>query len=144
MRTLRDFACLELSAQLEHIDWDNSIYVTSNFVSTVSSILSPGKPLRELGHFLRPVDVAIHFENSSSLLLLSEREADFILPLYWQKQLSNQHTRNAFLNFSFLKDFAGKELQRATEDEEMTGIPLQIRSCESEAPAYLRKDGLAR
>ena len=51
---------------------------------------------------------------------------------------------NAFLNFSFLKDFAGKELQRATEDEEMTGIPLQIRSCESEAPAYLRKDGLAR
>ena len=103
--------CLKLSCQFQHILWDDDIYVTRNFFHTVHDLISMKTVESDLAHFLRPIDAAMYFEKSRMLLLLSEREADSILELFWQKQSVKQHVKSTdvfFVHLSFLKSALGK------------------------------------
>jgi hypothetical protein len=60
------------------IQWPVRVCCTENFVRTVQANV-------DLDDFLRPVDVAVVFE-TGEWLLLSEREADAILSLFWSHE----------------------------------------------------------
>ena len=90
---------LGLSRRFSSIRWDQNIYMTANFWKTVSDFVA-GDNFKELAHFLRPVDAVLHFEASGTLLLLSERESDSILPLFWK----HEGEPNVFLtHLSFMR-----------------------------------------
>jgi len=122
-------AICSLSPQFRHINWDKNVYMTENFMKTVGNPTSP--MLTERQHFLRPVDAAIQFERSSTLLLLSEREADSILSLYWERQHLNQSFNNSFISLSFLKT-SSRVLDSGT-------FPLQLRLCDSTTKSHMPK-----
>ena len=75
----------------------SQVFLTKNFWETI--IHSSSLPMK-LDHFLKPVDVLLIFPNND-MLLVSEREADRILSLTWQKERSEMQVR--FLHLSFLK-----------------------------------------
>ncbi len=104
--SLKDAVCSRVLLLLGCIEWDNSIYVTRNFLHTVEKPTGVGGILTsDLGHYLRPVDAAILFGRDSTLLLLSEGEADVILRRYWDIQLLSKEGsvhENVFINVSFL------------------------------------------
>ena len=104
--SLKDAVCSRVLLLLGCIEWDNSIYVTRNFLHTVGKPTGLGGILTaDLGHYLRPVDAAILFGRDSALLLLSEGEADVILRRYWDMKLLSKEGHvheNVFVNVSFL------------------------------------------
>lgn len=115
----------------KHINWDTNIYVTKNFMQTAEN--SNPLELTNVEHSLRLVDAAIQFEGSSTvtLLLLSDREADSILALYWERQLLNQSSRNSFVNVSFLKNSARTPNSGA--------FPLQLCLCDHTTNSHMLK-----
>ena len=79
--SIREFLSNHISAEDESllsIDWAENIYLTSNFVNTVQDT-------RNFSNYLRIVDVFIYFQQSREILLVSEREANYLLPLLWKK-----------------------------------------------------------
>ena len=64
------------------IQWDVSIYVTKNFIATVTS--QNGALLKDLSEYMRPVDAVVIFKEKGECLLLSEWEADGVLKMMWE------------------------------------------------------------
>ena len=67
-----------LPKALRHIAWGQGVYATRNFIETIVE----RTPAPALSDFLRPLDAALEFP-SGELLLLSELEADRLLPIFW-------------------------------------------------------------
>ena len=117
--SLKDAVCSRVSLLLGCIEWDDSIYVTKNFLHTIEKTADAGGIVTsDLSYYLRPVDAAILFASDSALLLLSEAEADAILGLYWSMQLSSEQARhnNIFINVSLLKDGLQNSLQISPQE----------------------------
>ena len=78
--SVREFLLNHISNEDESllgIDWAENIYLTSNFVNTVQGT-------RNFSNYLRIVDVFLYFQQSKEILLVSEREANYLLPLLWK------------------------------------------------------------
>ena len=117
--SLKDAVCSRVSLLLGCIEWDDSIYVTKNFLHTIEKTADAGGIVTsDLSYYLRPVDAAILFASDSALLLLSEAEADANLGLYWSMQLSSEQARhnNIFINVSLLKDGLQNSLQISPQE----------------------------
>ena len=87
--------------KLHKISWARAgeIYATKNFIETVKPV--DGK-LTMLSQYLRPLDAMVTFqrnESAPSILLLSEREADAILQLFWERGSSSQKKRGIEVQF---------------------------------------------
>lgn len=83
------------------IGWSPRVYVSKNFFKTVKPL---GAEPPKLSQYLRPVDVLIAFCSRSeghTFLLLSEREADQILKLFWDRKESSGYPR--FLNLAYAR-----------------------------------------
>lgn len=79
------------------------IFATKNFCQTVQRSTAGSK---DMENFLRTVDVCIVF-SCRRVLLVSEREADCILALFWDSCKSGNHSRSStklptFVNFRYL------------------------------------------
>jgi hypothetical protein len=57
---LKDAVRKHLDPCLDKIQWDESIYVTQNFISTVTS--QNGALLKDLSEYMRPVDALLIFK----------------------------------------------------------------------------------
>ena len=107
---------LEVALEVYHdeslsaIPWDRTdIYVTSAFMKTV--IDKQGSQLKDLSDFMRPVDAIVIFP-SEEVLLLSEWEADHVLPLMWAS--TPVEDMPFFVNLAYLREAADK--QRSSEE----------------------------
>jgi Protein of unknown function (DUF3638)/Protein of unknown function (DUF3645) len=67
---------------INRIRWTGRIYGSRNFFTTV--VDKANQTPYPLNHYLRLVDVGIHFPNGE-VLLVSEQEADFLMETYWEK-----------------------------------------------------------
>lgn len=90
------------------IKWSKNIYFTLNFLFTIKR----KNEMEKLNNYLRPVDFILYWD--SKIILISEREMNSLLPLFWKKcsenSISNsiqQHSIN-LTNFSYLKDINGE------------------------------------
>ena len=104
---LHTFVCSKrLSPQFERafttILWDQKIYMTLNFWKTVSRYIDDTK-CPDLAQFLRPVDAALQFEASGTLLLLSERESNSILHLMWKEKYDKGEPTVFLIHLSYVK-----------------------------------------
>ena len=81
--SLRSFVERHLSSpSLKKIAWSDKVYVTSNFVS---SVCDPTNRIPQpLKHYVRLVDASVLFPKGGEVLLLSEREADFVVQAMWR------------------------------------------------------------
>lgn len=78
--SVREFLSDHISNEDESligIEWAEDIFLTRNFVNTVQGT-------RNFSNYLRIVDVFIYFQQSREILLVSEREANYLLPLLWK------------------------------------------------------------
>ena len=102
---------IESKLQKENvIKWSKNIYFTKNFLFTIKR----KNEMEKLNNYLRPVDFILYWD--SKIILISEREMNSLLPLFWKKcsenSISNsnsiqQHSIN-LTNFSYLKDIDGE------------------------------------
>ena len=125
---IADALAPHLAANLQAIDWAKSgMFLTRNYVDTVTA---PGRggtadgeaPCIDLSQYLRPVDALVRF-GSETCLLLSEWEADQVLPLMrtaQRKGLLSSHVQ--FVNMAYL-------VQSADSDVDLTP-PLQVAGAE--------------
>lgn len=95
-----------LDKALLAIPWKQTrIYVTNAFVNTVRD--KQGCALADLSHFMRPVDALVVFPNAE-VLLLSEWEADHVLPLMWASKHVLDH-RPFLVNLAYLREAADEQ-----------------------------------
>ena len=99
--------------KLQEIKWSlaGRVYATTNFIQTVTSGNDAGRLSKGGGisQYLRPVDAMVTFHSrypvtgtsSASILLLSEREADAILELFWKQPSSAASAQVDFVNLSY-------------------------------------------
>ncbi len=93
--SIREFLSNHISAEDESllsIDWAENIYLTRNFVNTVTGTT-------KFSDYLRIVDVFIYFQQSREILLVSEREANYLLPLLWKKDTASREVHYYSLKF---------------------------------------------
>ncbi len=96
---LRDHGIPELSP----IGWELcGIYVTRNFVRTVCSRETLVE-LKNIGEYLRPVDMVVLFPKTSKCLLLSEYEADEVLSRVWARPPGDVAVGNSLGNLAYLR-----------------------------------------
>ena len=69
---------------LSGMQWCDKVTCTGNFIKSVTDAV--GREGKCLHHYLRLMDSAVLFSNSH-LIILSEREADSILVLFWKRML---------------------------------------------------------
>lgn len=80
---LKDFVAAKIEpSSLSRFAWSTDVYGTSNFFSSVAN-QSGATPLTSYNHYLRLVDVFLLFP-SKEVLLVSEREADELISLFWK------------------------------------------------------------
>ena len=92
-----------LSEGLTAIPWDRCrIFVTGAFMKTVTD--SHGAHVTDLSEFMRPPDALVVFP-SSDVLLLSEWEADQVLPLMWQYSTLGNNP-SSLVNLIYLREAA--------------------------------------
>ncbi|KAL1498573.1 hypothetical protein AB1Y20_013890 [Prymnesium parvum] len=91
---------------LSAIPWaECNVYVTLAFIDTVRDSL--GARLTDNSEYMRPLDMVAVFPNSE-VLLLSEWEADHLLPHMWQARPTD---KGPFLvNLSYLREAADKKI----------------------------------
>lgn len=92
-----------------NLPWDAvGVYATSNFCNTV--IVSHAASSTGLTNYLRPIDALLVYPSSQSVLLLSEREAERLLPILWQQRRrgasSAASAQPVFVNLAFLREWA--------------------------------------
>jgi len=81
--SLTDFIAGKLQPPgLSRFAWSQDVYGTSNFFDSVKS--QSGLPLSSLNHYLRMVDVILVFP-SKQVLLVSDKEADELINLFWKQ-----------------------------------------------------------
>lgn len=109
--TLKDAIDLRFSKQdFNLISWQKcDIFVTKNFTETVLD-MQKGE-VEDQSSYMRPVDVVIVFEESSTCLLLSEWEAEKILSIMWNFDNDNSSnmccgSRPYFVNLIYLLEHA--------------------------------------
>jgi hypothetical protein len=91
---------LSLEPGLGEIDFAAcGLYATRNFFKTVAT--EDGGAVRELSHYLRPVDALLLFPSGEGLLL-SEWEADSVLGLMWAAG-GGSSGGPSFANFAYLR-----------------------------------------
>ena len=85
--------------------WPLQIFCTPNFSRTVQvAALSNGTVTADgQDNYRRCIDSVLVFPGCGQIVLLSEREADRLLPLFWVSCRSSK-CRVAFANFSMLRD----------------------------------------
>jgi hypothetical protein len=83
---------------LAKIQWGERLYVTRNFIETVTS--QNGALLKDLSEYMRPVDAVVIFKQKGECLLLSEWEADEILKIMWEKESTSSSV--SMVPFSYL------------------------------------------
>lgn len=83
------------------VPWRDNVYCTKNFIMTVSL---PAEGPQYIEDLLRPVDAFIYFEDCNSILLLSEREADKILPLMWELRSRGAGRPVRFMHLAYAKE----------------------------------------
>eukprot|EP00438_Fugacium_kawagutii_P034193 Skav233191 [mRNA] locus=scaffold24:300757:303549:- [translate_table: standard] len=72
---------------------DSAVFVTTNFHYSIL-----GHENLNMDDYLRPVDAVIAFPGSRELLLLSEREADRALDLFWKATCGIPQSSSGFFN----------------------------------------------
>ena len=75
---------------LRGIQWCDKVACTENFIKSVTDAV--GGEEKCLNHYLRLIDSAVLF-SGGHLLLLSEREADSILVLFWEQMIGTLGSR---------------------------------------------------
>ena len=96
---LQDAINASLDTHLAAIQWAQcSIFVTKAYAVTVAD--SQGMPLKDQSEFMRPLDAVVVFPNGD-VLLLSEWEADEVLPLLWKAASSS--SAPFMVNFAYLR-----------------------------------------
>ena len=89
--SLSDFIANSLHPKsLCKINWSNKIFCTENFAYAVMEDMMAGTSFH-YNNYLRLVDSTLIFSDGSRLLL-SEREADSIIPLFWRANKSDKVT----------------------------------------------------
>jgi len=84
--SLGDFIASHLQPKsLSKINWSNKVFCTENFAYTITETNTVAG---NYNNFLRLVDSTLKFRDGS-FLLLSEREADSIIHLFWHKHKSD-------------------------------------------------------
>eukprot|EP00899_Mesostigma_viride_P019524 jgi/Mesvir1/27573/Mv07318-RA.1 len=93
--TLQNGTALLLPTGLRSIPWSDKVFMTYNFLQgtlnnvTITVVGQPPRPTPEKGlelnEFLRAVDAMLYFPDTGEVLLLSEREADAVLELLWER-----------------------------------------------------------
>ena len=94
------------------IDWPQNILLTSNFRNTV--VVRGASD--QVDRYRRPIDAALIFPETHQVVLLSEREANGLLPHFWKRATSSLRgpvTRGStarksykvlFVNYAYLRD----------------------------------------
>jgi hypothetical protein len=100
----------------QSIQWPKNIYCTKNFARPIKNSLF-GLP--RLNNYLRPANAILCLD--TSLVLLSEREADCLLPIFWSKKslLGNG-------NFRMLVNLASLEKYSHDSNPRCYQVPLSL------------------
>ena len=83
---------------LDKIAWSNSIFCTENFVNTTFN-KSQGTQRHDIAQYLRPLDACLYFQKDKTVLLISEREADFVLSV---TKPVNRSSESLNMSFKFV------------------------------------------
>jgi hypothetical protein len=87
------------------VDWPDMIFMTTNFRKTVASDAHD-----QVDRYRRPIDAALIFPETKQIMLLSEREANGVLPYFWSheivasRQAATMAPRVLFVNYAYLRD----------------------------------------
>lgn len=97
--TLRLVGNLGTQPVIRNAQWPQNILRTANFALDVQP-MSPFNDIKD--RYSRVVDAALIFECDKTVVLLSEREANGLIPVFWR--LGDQPSNVNLINFSFLRD----------------------------------------
>lgn len=92
---VRGFISTEDGRDLNLVNWDDKVFCTFNFLHSVST-----KPY---DYTLRPVNVGLVFP-SGQVLLLSQRETDAFLPLFWATPSTGVTATTRLVHLSSVSD----------------------------------------
>jgi hypothetical protein len=98
---LCDFVADQLQPHgLSLFAWSPDVFGTSNFFRTVTS--QSGAPLPSSNNFLSIVDVFLAFPDNK-ILLISDREADELIKLFWAQSATQKDVKVALSHLSLLR-----------------------------------------
>uniref|UniRef100_A0A7S2P909 Uncharacterized protein n=1 Tax=Leptocylindrus danicus TaxID=163516 RepID=A0A7S2P909_9STRA len=125
--SLGDFIAGHLHPKsLSKINWSNKVFCTENFAYTVTETNTVAGNSLHYNNFLRLVDSTLIFRDGS-FLLLSEREADSIIHLFWQKHKTDRSkTGVVYAHHSFVRLAAGNKMNHG-EDSCFLALPCSSR-----------------
>ncbi len=105
---------------LSRIQWSGKVFGTHNFFQSVQH--ASGATVTSLNYYLRPIDVIIRFP-SGEILLVSDREADELLKLFWDRRRTNAVPPEAS---SFMNSFWSRGERRVINSQQVDFLHFSV------------------